>query len=81
MRSIETIRDRIAKLYVTHPDVHINISMTSPKVSVRNEPVRITGVYPHLFRIEEKNTGVPRSFTHRYTDLLTGRVEIAELGL
>ena len=60
---------------------HINLcyTMRHPKVSVRNEPAVIVGMYPNFFQIEERESGYPRRHTLQYNDVLMGRVEILEL--
>ena len=80
MNSIEAIRREIERLFRTSPDVHINVTIKRPRVSLRDEPVLITGVYPHIFKIEEWHDGYPRSRTLQYADVLTGQIEIRELG-
>ncbi|MBQ8762779.1 MAG: hypothetical protein IJZ07_01585 [Clostridia bacterium] len=79
MTALETIKSRIKNLYETNSDIHINISVTHPKISLRNDPVTIKGVYPHVFRIEEVSSGVPKCHTLQYTDVLTKQIEIIEL--
>lgn len=77
--SIESIRKSILELMTVHPDIHINLSLTNPKITLKNESVTIKAVYPYVFLVEEKNCGVLRSFTFQYSDILTGRIEISEL--
>ena len=48
MDMLEIIKAKIEHLYKTHPDVHINVSMTRPRTTVLNEPVTIIGVYRHI---------------------------------
>ena len=79
MTALDMIKNRIQKLYKTNPQIHINVSMNSPKISLHNEPVIIKGVYPHIFQIEEKSTGIPKYHTLHYADILTRHIEIAEL--
>lgn len=78
-RTIETIKKDIERLYKTAPHIHVNVTMRHPKVSVRNEPAQITGLYPNFFQIEERESGYPRRHTLQYNDVLIGRVEILEL--
>lgn len=79
MTALETIKNQIKNLYETNPDIHINISVTHPKINFQNDPVTIKGVYPHVFRIEEVSSGVPKCHTLQYTDVLTKQIEIIEL--
>lgn len=78
MTSLERIRNSIQKLYDTHPDIRINVQMTHPKVNLKNEPVTIKGVYPHIFQIEERSSGYPKCHTLQYTDVLIKQIEILE---
>jgi len=79
MPSLDIIKSRLLTLYKTQPNIHINVSIPNPKVCLKNQSVVLKGVYPHIFQIEEKSTGLIRRHTFQYTDLLTGRIEIAEL--
>ena len=78
MSAIEIVRMKMKNLYESNPAVHVNVSISNPKTSIFNEPAVIKGVYPHLFRIEDK-----RGETHtlKYTDLLTRNIEIQELNI
>ncbi len=82
MNSIETIKNRIAILYKTNPNIHVNVSLASPrtkKVKLYNQPAVIKGVYPNVFQIEERISGISRYHTHQYVDVLTKSIEILEL--
>jgi len=78
MNIIERIRDEVAQLYKTKPDIHISIKTTRPRVSVKNTPARIVGVYKNIFQIEESGLHV-KLHTVKYSDLLVGTVAITEL--
>lgn len=80
MTSLEIIKCKLNQLYHTHPKIHINVSMSHPKVSLHNEAAIIKGIYPHIFQIEECSSGSPKRRTLRYTDILTKSIEIVELG-
>ena len=80
MTLLDTIRNKIRMLYTTHPDIHVNISLKNPqKIVMHDLPVTITGVYPHMFQVEYCSGGISRQYTHQYTDLVTGNVEIREI--
>ena len=76
MSSLELLKNKVRKLYSTHPEVHVNVSINSPRVRLTNEPAVIRWVYPHVFTIEMETQGRQ---TLQYTDLLMGNVEIVEL--
>jgi uncharacterized protein Veg len=80
MNSLDIIKAKMQKLYKTNRNIHINVAITSPKVNLKNEPVVIKGVYPHIFQIEEKSSGSPKTHTLQYTDVLLHHIEIVELG-
>ncbi len=82
MNSVDAIRNRIAILYKTNPNIHVNVFLASPrsrKTMLYNQPSVIKGVYPNVFQIEEKTSGVPHCHTHQYVDVLTKNIEILEL--
>lgn len=54
MNALDIIRAEIQKLYKTNPNIHINVEITSPKINLKNKPVIIKSVYPHIFQVEEK---------------------------
>lgn len=81
MASLDIIKSRIKYLYENNPDVHINISITYPKVNMEDEPAKIIGVYKNVFRIEENSCGTPKQHTLQYTDVFVNKVEIRELKL
>lgn len=81
MTSLDMIKSKMRKLYNTNPNIHINASITTPKVHFSNEPVTITGIYPYIFQIEECSSGSIKRHTIKYTDILTKQIEIKELEL
>lgn len=79
MLAAEHIKSRIKELYRSSPEIHINVSRINPKVQLDNFPVKITGVYPHIFVIEEYSKGTARRHSVQYNELLTNNFEIIEL--
>ena len=79
MTELDIIKSKIKKLYETNPNIHINVSLTRPRVSFTCEPAIITGVYPNIFQIEEQSSGSKKCRTIQYTDVLINRIEILEL--
>ena len=79
MSATDSIRLRIEQLYKTNPHVHLNVSLSHPKLTLVNVPAVILGVYPHIFRIEECCDGMPKCHTLQYSDVVTKRIEILEL--
>lgn len=80
MTSLDIIKSKIQKLYKTNPNIHINVAITSPKANLKNEPVVIKGIYPHIFQIEERRSSSPKCHTIQYTEVLLHHIEIVELG-
>lgn len=79
MISVDEIKRRIRTLYENAPTIHIDVNLTRPRVCLVNEPVVITGVYQHIFQIEECVDGAPKSHTLQYNDVLTNKIHILEL--
>ena len=82
MNTIDTIKNRIAILYKANPNIHVNVSLGSPrtkKTKLYNQPAVIKGVYPNVFQIEEMTSGISKRHTHQYVDVLTKNIEILEL--
>lgn len=79
MTQLDYIKKKIENLYKCHPIIHISVVMNSPKVRLEDEEVTLKGAYSHVFRIEEKSSGTPKSHTFQYSDILTNQIQIAEL--
>lgn len=78
MDMLSSIRMKVKALYESDPNIHVNVFMSRPTVSLSNESVMITEVYPHLFRVKESRTG--KEYSIQYSELLTNQVQISELG-
>lgn len=76
--SLQQIRKRILDRYRSNPKIRINVSITQPKLRLSNVPVEITGVYAHIFQIEETSSGQPKRHALQYTDVLTHNIEILD---
>ena len=50
---LEQIRRRISERYRSDPNIRINVSLRQPRLHLRDVPVKITGVYRHIFQVEE----------------------------
>ena len=79
MTTLDFIKREIRTLYETNPKIHVNICISHPKIDLKNDPAKITGVYSNLFRIEEYSNGTPTTHTLKYTDILTKQIEIEEI--
>jgi len=79
MKSIESIKSQIQRLYETNPNVHVNIKLKHPRITVNGTAAVITGVYRNLFRIVEHDCGYARTHSIQYAEVLIGQVVIAEL--
>ena len=76
---LEQIREKVQYLFETAPQIHMNVSITHPKVELQNAPAVIIGVYRNVFRIEETSTGIVRTHTLQYADMVTDRIKILEM--
>lgn len=77
--NLQQIRQRIWERYQSDPKIRINVSIKQPKLHLSNVPVEITGVYTHIFQIEENSSGQAKRHTLSYTDVLTHNIELLEL--
>ena len=76
---LEQIRQRILERYRSDPKTRINVSIAQPKLHLSNVPVEITGVYRHIFQVEETSFGQPKRHALQYADGLTHDIEILDL--
>ena len=76
---LEQIRRRISERYRSDPKIRINVSIAQPKLHLSNVPVEITGVYAHIFQIEENSSGQAKRYTLSYTDVLTHNIKLLDL--
>ena len=73
------IMGRLRELYENALDIHVSISTTRPKLHIERARARLTGVYPHIFRLAVETENCTQHYSHPYTDVLVGRVVIDEL--
>lgn len=76
---LDIIKSKINNLYVKKSVIHINVTLTNPRVNLKNQTAIIKNVYPHIFQIEECNGDNPKCYTLQYTDVLTKQIDILEL--
>lgn len=79
MNQLDAIREQIRMLFTTNPNIHVDISIRHPKLSLENDPAVITAVYPRVFCLEEYSDGIPHHHTLQYADVLTRQIVIREL--
>ena len=70
---LEQIRRRISERYRSDPNIRINVSLRQPKLRLSNVPVKITGVYRHIFQVEEASPGQTKRHALQYTDVQSPR--------
>ncbi len=75
----DIIKGQIKHLYETNPDIHINVRIIRPRVTVEEAPAKNVGVYKNIFQVEENSNGRLNRHTFRYTDVMIGQVVIKEL--
>ena len=76
---LQQIRQRISERYPSNPNIRINVSLRKPKLNLNNISVRITGVYKHIFQIEETSSKSTKRYTLQYTDVLLHNIELLDL--
>lgn len=72
---LQQIRQRISERYLSDPNIRINVSLRQPRLHLNDVPVRITGVYRHIFQVEEDSSGKPKRHALQYADVLTHDIE------
>ena len=75
---LQQIRQRISERYLSDPNIRINVSLQQPRLHLNNVPVKITGVYRHIFQVEEVSPGPPKRHALQYTDVLTHDIELLD---
>ena len=75
----QQIRQRISERYRSDPNIRINVSLRQPRLHLCDVPVRITGVYRHIFQVEEDSSGQPKRHALHYADVLTHDIELLDL--
>ena len=77
MNPLETIREKVRVLRDSDPNIHVNVTIARPKIKLDNCPAQILEIYPNVFRL--RDIGQDKLYTVKYSDILTGQVEIVEL--
>ena len=75
---LQQIRQRISERYRNDPNIRINVSLRQPRLHLCDVPVRITGVYRHIFQVEENSSGQPKRHALQYADVLTHDIELLD---
>lgn len=76
---LQQIRQRISKRYLSDPNIRINVSLRKPRLHLNDVSVKITGVYQHIFQVEETSTGQLKRHVLQYADVLTHDIELLDL--
>ena len=76
---LQQIRQRISERYRSDPNIRINVSIRQPRLRLSNVPVKITGVYRHIFQVEEDSSGQPKRHALQYADVLTHDIELLDI--
>ena len=76
---LQQIRQRISERYLSDPNIRINVSLRQPRLHLNDVPVRITGVYRHIFQVEDDSSGQPKRHALQYADVLTHDIELLNL--
>ncbi len=79
MTPLEKIKGRIEELYKSAPDIRMDVTLSRPRLNLRDAAATITAVYPHTFQIKEAESGKPHIL--QYTDILIGSIVIKEFDL
>ena len=76
---LNRIRQQISERFQKNPGITINVALKKPKLNLSGVPVRIVGVYPHIFQVEEETAaGEKKRHTLQYTDVFLHNIEILD---
>lgn len=75
---VQKIRLQIKRRFESNPKMRINVALSQPKLHLNNVEVTITGVFSHIFQIEECDSGTPLRHTLQYSDILLHHIEILD---
>ena len=81
MTQTDFVKSKIAKLYKTNPNIHIQYAALAPRGAAESIPATIKGVYRHIFQIEESSSGKVRKHTVQYSEVIMRRIVIEEFDL
>ena len=76
---LQQIRQHISERYRSDPNIRINVSLRQPRLHLNNVPGKITGVYRHIFQVEEDSSGQPKRHALQYADVLTHDIELLDI--
>ena len=76
---LQQIRQHILERYRHDPRIRVNVSVAKPRLHLDNVPAEITGVYSHIFQIEETTSGQAKRHSLQYADVLTHNIEILDV--
>lgn len=71
---LQQIRQRISERYRSDPNI-----LRQPRLRLSNVPVKIAGVYRHIFQVEEYSSGQPKRHALQYADVLTHDIELLDI--
>ena len=77
MNPLEAIREKMKRLKDKDPNIHVNVTISRPKIRLDNTPAQILDIYPNVFRL--RDIAQDKLYTVKYSDILTRQVEIIEL--
>lgn len=80
MNPLEAIREKVRALHDSDPNIHVNVAIPRPKIKLDNRPAQILDIYPNVFRLKDNSMEDGKFYTVKYSDVLTGQIEIVELG-
>ena len=77
--SLDQVKRAVRQLQGTSPQVHVQLTIRSPRRMQKSFSASIKGVYPNIFILSEKQDGKEKLHSCAYADVLTGDVQIREL--
>lgn len=78
IHDIQKIKLMLQQRMEKNPKMRINVSLSQPKLHLEDVEVTITGVFSHIFQIEERDSGAPQRHTLQYSDILLQNIQILD---
>ncbi len=72
---MDALKETIKRIYQTNPHVHVTITISRPKRTIKKQEATITGIYDNIFLIESCG----KRYTFQYADIVTNTIVIDEL--
>lgn len=78
IRDIQQVRQYLQGRLQRNPKLRVNVELSQPKIHMQDVTVTLTGVYAHIFEVEEATSGTKKRHTLQYADVLLRHIQILD---